>query len=221
MQEDVPLYRSRFPGYDVLAKAHEWDEVTRRVVLERVSSPPPIRFFRPHERETLQALFDTVLPQDDRPEGERVPILNFLDERLHARRGPGYRYHDVPPDPEMWRALVPALDDEARLGWRAEGFAALHPQERARLVGALMAGEARSPGWAKLPPRRVLGLVVAEAVTHYYGHPLGWSEIGFGGPKFPGIYARTLRDNPDEAQASASSSPRARGPDEAQEAGRP
>ena len=196
---DVPLYLSRYPGYDVLAKSMGWDEVTRGVIEARVHDVPPIRFFTRHEAQTLQALADAVLPQDDRPPGLRVPIVPWLDARLHAQEGPGYRYEEMPPDPEFWRKLARALDAEAREGG-SRPFAELHPQERERLVAALAKGETKARAWDGLPPARAWQLVLAEMVTHYYAHPYAWSEIGFGGPKFPRIYPRPARDNEDEAQ---------------------
>lgn len=196
---EAPLYRSRYPGYDVLAKSAEWDDVTRDVLEKRVQRVPRLRFFLEHEAATLQTLCDVVLPQDDRPVGERVPIVPWIDARLHARQGPGYRFEEMPPDGEFWRALVRALDAEAREGWRAR-FAQLHPHERERLVEAWSRGELRASAWDRLPPARAWSLVLAEFVTHYYAHPYAWNEIGFGGPKFPRIYARPARDNPGEAE---------------------
>ena len=35
----------RYPDFDVLEQAAHWDEVTRKVVLDRVENVPPIRFF--------------------------------------------------------------------------------------------------------------------------------------------------------------------------------
>ena len=43
-------------------------------------------------------------------------------------------------------------------------------------------------------------LVIYEIVSTYYSHPYAWGEIGFPGPRFPRIYARTTRVNPGEAE---------------------
>ena len=197
--DEVPLYASRYPGYDVLAKGMEWDEVTRRVVEARVDDVPRLRFFSPEEAHVLEALAEVVVPQADRPAHLRIPLVPWLDERLHEGKGPGYRYEDVPPDPELWRRLVHALDAQAREGW-GKRFLDLRPQERERLCEAIARGEARAGPWRDWPAARVWSLVVTEFVTHYYAHPHAWSEIGFGGPKFPRVYVRTARDDPGEAQ---------------------
>ena len=41
----TPQMHGRYPDYNVLDEAGHWDEVTRRLVLERVEQVPPIRFF--------------------------------------------------------------------------------------------------------------------------------------------------------------------------------
>ena len=58
----------------------------------------------------MQAVIDRVLPQDDRAEHARIPILPFLDERLHLNRIEGYRYEDMPSDQEAYRLAVRAID---------------------------------------------------------------------------------------------------------------
>lgn len=196
---EPPLYASRYPGYDVLAKSGDWDEVTRAVIERRVRDVPRIRFFARHEADTLQALADVVLPQDDRPPGKRVPIVEWLDARLAQGQGPGYRFEDLPEDRDLWRRVARALDAEAREGW-GKPFPELHPQERERLVERLARGEGEARAWGDLPLARTWSVILTELVTHYYAHPYAWSEIGFGGPKFPRIYPRPARDNEDEAQ---------------------
>lgn len=196
---EPPLYLSRYPAYDVLAKEAEWDDVTRRVIERRVHDVPPYRFFSRREAQALECLADTVLPQDDRPEHARIPLVPWLDERLHARRGSGYRFEEMPADGPFWRQLARALDAEAEEGWH-QRFPELHAQEHARLVEALARGEVRARAWEGLPLARTWSLVVTEFATHYYAHPSAWSEIGFGGPKFPRIYARPMRENPGEAE---------------------
>ncbi len=43
-----------------------------------------------------------------------VPIVPFIDEKLHKNRGDGYRYEGMPPMREAWRQGIKAIDDEAR-----------------------------------------------------------------------------------------------------------
>ncbi|MEJ7569750.1 MAG: hypothetical protein WKF41_15980, partial [Gaiellaceae bacterium] len=57
----TPQMHGRYPDFDVLAFTRHWDEQTRTLILNRVSSPPPRRFFNDAEAETLTAFCDTVL----------------------------------------------------------------------------------------------------------------------------------------------------------------
>ena len=43
-----------------------------------------------------QAICDRLIPQPDRPD-DPVPIVPFIDEKLHENQGDGYRYESMPP----------------------------------------------------------------------------------------------------------------------------
>src|SRR5690242_11865143 len=101
----------RYPDYDVLEQASHWDEATRKVVLDRVENVPPIRFFSGTEVPTLKGFCDCALAQDSEP---RIPVLSYVDEKLHSGRGDGWRYFDLPDDGTVWRRVARGLDAEAR-----------------------------------------------------------------------------------------------------------
>src|SRR5687768_5660895 len=101
--EELP---TRYPGWNVLTKwtTPDWDEQTRAVVHHRLSEVPPIRFLSPDEAATLASVADRIVGQPDRPgEASRVPIVSWLDEKLHHDWRDGYRYEDLPPLREVWR----------------------------------------------------------------------------------------------------------------------
>src|SRR5438270_5688149 len=75
-----------YPGFQTLSQQAFWDEATRKVILARVEQVPPIRFFTPEEATLMQAVCDRLLPQDDRDEAHKIPMLNYIDERLYNRR---------------------------------------------------------------------------------------------------------------------------------------
>src|SRR5688500_18288910 len=106
---DDEEFRSPFPSYDVLAKwpTPSWNEQTRRVVAERIQELPPRRFFSEDEWTTAAAIANRIIPQPDRD--TPVPIVPFIDERLHENRGKGYRYDDMPSDREAWRLGIAAI----------------------------------------------------------------------------------------------------------------
>src|SRR5688572_2277294 len=85
---DLPLGggtpHSPYPDYSVTRDdkwALDWDEKTRRLVLDRMHHIPQYRFFSEEEVQALEALCARLLPQDDRPLALRIPIAPWIDER--------------------------------------------------------------------------------------------------------------------------------------------
>jgi hypothetical protein len=182
----APQGRSRYPDHDVLAQAEHWDEVTRRVVLDRVENVPPVRFFDSREEATLRAFCDVVTAQDEEP---RVPVLEMVDAKLHAGRLDGFQHADLPDDREVWRLAARGLDECARARG-AEDFAAAPPALRHAIVADLHAGDLHDGVWARLPAAKAFGVLMRAVLSAFYSHPWAWNEIGFGGPAYPRGYAR-------------------------------
>jgi hypothetical protein len=176
----------RYPDFNVLDEADHWDEATRRVVLARVQSVPPIRFFSEHEAVTLGAFCDVVMAQDREP---RIPVLNMVDAKLFAGEIDGYRYVDMPDDPETWRRVSRGLDAAARQRG-APGFAEAPHEVQAQVVDAFSKGDLHGDVWEGLPPSRAWSVVMRAVLSEFYSHPWAWNEIGFGGPAYPRGYAR-------------------------------
>ena len=181
----TPQLHGRYPDYDVLSQAPYWDEVTRRVVLERVNNPPPIRFFNADEARTLSVFCDTVTGQDREP---RVPVLNYVDEKMNKADEcglDGYQYADMPDDRETWRLLAKGLDDEAK----ARGHASFADAPKAvleEICDGLAKNELGGNVWKSIP--RAWKVVTRSVLEGFYGHPWAWNEIGFGGPAYPRAY---------------------------------
>ena len=195
-------FRNRFPGYNVLAKwdSPSWNEQTRAVIERRLHQVPDRRFFSEAEWEILQAVCDRLIPQPDRRDNP-VPIVPFIDERLHENRGNGYRYEDMPPMREAWRRGVAAIDEEARARW-GRGFRELPANQQDAVLRAIQHGDTRSPAWQGLPAKRFFkSTLLHEVVGVYYAHPAAWSEIGFGGPASPRGYVRLMADRRDPWEA--------------------
>ncbi len=109
----------RYPDYDVLANRDNWDDTTRQVVEARLEPAGPLRFFTAQEEPTLRAFCDVVCAQDSEP---RVPVAEMVDDKLAAGRLDGYRYANMPRDPDTWRLVLRGLDETA-----AERHAVQHP----------------------------------------------------------------------------------------------
>jgi Gluconate 2-dehydrogenase subunit 3 len=182
----TPQMRGRYPGYDVLDEAEHWDQVTRRLVLDRVQRVPPIRFFTAPEALTLGAFCDLVLAQDGEP---RIPVLNMVDAKLFAGELDGFRYEDLPDDRETWRRVAAGLDASARQHGAVD-FVTAPDDVRGRIVEAFAEAKLRGEIWDDLPPARAWKVVTRGMLSAFYSHPWAWNEIGFGGPAYPRGYAR-------------------------------
>jgi hypothetical protein len=192
---------ARYPGYDVLAKRNSpsWNETTRRVVDRRLAIPREPRFFSAEEWETLCALCRRILPQpkDRAP----VPLPAYVDEKLHAGRGNGYRPAGLPPQAEAWRAGLAALDASAKqaVGKR---FHELDPAIQDDLIRRMEGGELTGKAWRGMSSQLFFKWrVLPDIVASYYAHPTAWSEIGFGGPASPRGYVRMGFDRRDPWEA--------------------
>jgi hypothetical protein len=171
----------RFPGFDVTDQAPTWDAVTRGVVVGRMQPATALRFFTAEETPTAAALMDRLLAQNEEP---RVPVLALVDDRLARRAGDGYRFSDMPEDPEAWRMSIAALDADA-LSRHHRPFSALERGQQLRMVDSVRSADGP---WHGLPATRVFSLWVRYACTAFYSHPWAWNEIGFGGPAYPRGY---------------------------------
>jgi hypothetical protein len=177
----------RFPGYDVVARSDKWDATTTAVVLSRLEPPAPAKFFGTGEVAVVRALLDRLLAQDEEP---RVPVFEEVDRRLAGREGDGYRYDDLPEDPEAWRLSVGALEAEARSSTGLD-FASLDRQSQRDIIERVRLCEGT---WQGLPAKHVFSLWMRYACGAYYSHPWSWNEIGFGGPAYPTGYKHLALD---------------------------
>ena len=186
---------ARFPGYDVLDQRRNWDSVTRAVVENRLRPRHGRSFFTSEEEATCRALLNRLLANDVDPE---LPVFEQLDRRLALDLTDGFRYEDMPPDPEAWRTSVRELD---RLACEAHG-SRFHELERG-LQTALLHRVKDSECLGPLPVRRLWSVWLRYACAAFYSHPDSWSEIGFGGPAYPrgyrnfGLDAREPWEVPD------------------------
>lgn len=198
----LPLFRSPYPDYDVLAKRDtpSWDDITRRVIDARLTEIPPRRFFTEHEWRTLEAVCARLIPQPERG-ANAVPIVPFIDAKLHAGRGDGFWYADLPPPPEAWRAALAGIDEHGTKHFGGP-FASLPGEAQDATLRALQNGESDADalrGWSS--KRFFDAALMSDVLSVYYAHPAAMSEIGFGGPASPRGYARMDADRRDPWEA--------------------
>lgn len=187
-----------YPGFNTLSQQRFWDAATRKVVLDRVERPPRPRFFTSDELPLVAAVCDRLLPQDDRDAAHRIPLVNYVDERLASGRIHGYRFDDMPPDTEAYRLGLRGIDLVATHMY-GRPFVELGPKERDETLLTIHDGEppAGDDIWAALPPNRFWTLILGDVLEAYYAHPYAWDEIGFGGPAYPRGYMRLERGEPE------------------------
>ncbi len=187
-----------YPHYSTLSQQSFWDEATRRVVLNRVHNVPPIRFFSSDEARLMQAICDRLLPQDDRDEEHKIPIVNYIDERLQSGRIDGYRFEGMPSDAEAHRLGLQGIEAIAQHMYE-KSFIYLGPLERDTVLQTIhdVNPPAGNEIWQKMPAQRYWLLIMQDAVDAYYAHPYAWDEIGFGGPAYPRGYMRLEGGKPE------------------------
>jgi hypothetical protein len=175
----APGGHSRFPGFDVLTRAEHWDEKTREVVLQRVDAVPAIEFFTSDEVRVLQPFTDVVMAQDEEP---RIPVLNFIDEKLAKGARDGYRYFALPDDDDLWRLVARGLDDAH--------FDTLALDAQRQFVDDFSQAKLHGEPWSEINVAFAWEIVHRDILAAYYSHPWAWNEIGFGGPAYPRGYSR-------------------------------
>jgi hypothetical protein len=182
----TPQMRGRYPDYNVLDEADHWDEVTRRLVMERLENVPPLRFFTAEEAVTLGAFCDRVMAQDREP---KIPVLNMVDAKLFAGELDGFVFAGMPDDRETWRRVAIGLDLAARQHGAGD-FHTASGEIQHRVVDAFSKGELHGQVWDELPSKKAFSVVMRAVLSAFYSHPWAWNEIGFGGPAYPRGYAR-------------------------------
>lgn len=187
-----------YPGYKTLSQQKFWDAATRKVILDRVNNLPPIRFFSAEEASLMNAVCDHLLPQDDRDLEHRIPIVPYIDQRLHEGKLDGYRYESMPPDRDAYQLGLKAIQQIAQQlhGTRFEDLA---PVQQAKILKSLHDGkpEGAHEIWKRMPVHRFFMLMLQDCVGVYYAHPWAWDEIGYGGPAYPRGYMRLENGQPE------------------------
>lgn len=171
-----------------MSQRGHWDAATRKVILDRVHNVPEFAYFDPCEIETLQAVCEQILPQDDRPADQRIPIAPFIDRRCHNHVTNGTRYAGVPGDWTAWRAGLAGIDQTAHALYQKR-FCELDGHRRDDVLEHVSRGSSPGAAWEQMDARAFFWKVlVLQICGVYYAHPTAWDEIGFGGPAYPRGY---------------------------------
>ncbi len=200
--------KSPYPQYDVLDEFDHWDEKTQAVIRKRLTEVPAITFFTDDEARLLAAVADRILPQDDRPPNQRVPIVPFIDEMLANDDTDGFREPDMPWAQEAWRQGIAGVDETSRV-MHDRSFLNLSTAEQDGVLATIQQGSPPGQTWKQLPAKQFFRQLVEQIAGVYYAHPQAWSEIGWGGPASPRGYVRTgygMRDPWEAVERGTASS---------------
>lgn len=187
-----------YPGFSTLKQQRFWDAATRQTVVDRVENVPRLRFFRPEQARLLEEICARILPQDDRDEAHKIPIVPWIDDRLFEDKHDGYRFESMPPDREAYQLGLQAIEEIAQ-HLHDSPFRDIGAREQDKLLETLHDGcpPAAQEIWKQMPVHRFWMLLVQDCITFYYGHPWAWDEIGFGGPAYPRAYMRLEHGEPE------------------------
>jgi gluconate 2-dehydrogenase subunit 3-like protein len=187
-----------YPGFSTLGQQGKWEDATRKLVIDRLTNAPAVRFFQGSELLLLQAIIDRVLPQDDRAVDKTIPILSAIDERLSNNLLDGFRYEDMPSDQEAYRLALSAIDEMAAERFESR-FVSLSVHRQELILKSIHDGKPDPfhPVWTTMPAHRFWALLMGDCVSAYYAHPWSWDEIGFGGPAYPRGYMRLENGLPE------------------------
>jgi hypothetical protein len=200
---DHPL-RTPYPGYDVLDKwsSPGWDDQTRRVVAKRLFNVPEIRFFTDIEKRTLDAVVERIVPQPERDVADRIPIVPWIDDKLHEDRRDGFRYDGMPPQREAWRWGLAGIDETAGALFTGKRFIDLDGPSQDEVLRRVEHGDPPGATWATLPAGRFFQSILCMTIVKtYYTHPTAWNEVGYSGPSSPRGHMRIWEGGVDPWEA--------------------
>ena len=189
-----------YRGYDVLDKwaSVSFDNATRGVIRQRLSSPPERRFFTETEFVLLEAVAARLAPTPER--GPQPPIAPWIDAELYEGRDEGFRQEDMPFARELWRRGLRLFGEEAQARY-GRPFEAQDEATQTAFLRRVQAGEVDAARWAGFDAKTFFGDMLRTVAGVYYAYPQAWSEMGFGGPASPRGYVRLGLDEHDPWEA--------------------
>jgi gluconate 2-dehydrogenase gamma chain len=136
--------------------------------------------FDPHQRETIEAAADRIIPADRDPGARQAGVANYIENALGT-----YEAEHAPP----YIAGVQELDRLARERFTSERFVSLRAEQQDEILAHLE--KEGSPFFA---------LLLEHTMQGFYGDPrhggnrdrVSWKMIGFPGPPRPDGYRSPL-----------------------------
>ncbi|WP_020579402.1 GMC family oxidoreductase [Actinopolymorpha alba] len=128
------------------------------------------------EHPALRTLVDRLIPADTSPSGWEAGVGDFLQRILLT---------ELPDRVPLIAAGLAGLDEEARLGYGAAGFAALDADQCDEILARLRTGDPRAT-WST-PPAEFVQLMISLTTQGFYADPgnggnrdaVSWRMVGF------------------------------------------
>jgi hypothetical protein len=157
--------------YNALDRKDQWDEITQKVIEDRIDIETGIKkktsFFAEDEHIVLKNLTDLLVPQKDAD--KYIDIASSIGRQITMNKN-GVRYGNDPWNGEFYKKGLTLLKENSNQLNKAEVSAIMDNVRGDFLM-------------------RFVRKVLADAIRIYYSHPASWNEIGFPGPAFPEGYS--------------------------------
>jgi hypothetical protein len=134
----------------------------------RIFQPGPERFLSAQEKAAAAALFEAIMPGDERSPGARDADAAEYVSVLLAQ--PAETYYEIPAWQTLYRTALPALEAAAAAGNGGRGLAELTVPEATSLLVALQAGSlAGMP--AGIDQKRLFATLRAHCIEGCFADP--------------------------------------------------
>ncbi|MFF2157848.1 gluconate 2-dehydrogenase subunit 3 family protein [Paenibacillus chitinolyticus] len=191
----------KYPSFDVMKEHNHWDPHTRSIVNSRMRRRREYRLLTRLEAEQLRSVC-SLLVDDNRSE-ILTYVLEHIDETLYRQNEEGQRGPETPPQSELIRKGLEALETMSR-GFHARPFQQLSPAEQKELLTNVAEVRLSLRGdWPAAVQKAFFIRLLTLTVEAYYSHPQIWSEIGYAGPAYPRGYIRADRGHLDPWEAKS------------------
>ena len=174
------------PDYLALIQSDRVSPHTRAALTSRAEPIGPD--YRPvmltaEELATLRAVLARVLPQHG---PDTIDLGARMDTALATGTGDGWRFADLPPDPEACRSGLAAIDSASRAA-HGLGFTHLLAADQESVLAWAASGDGVTVGgWTGRQMQRWFEDLRAEAVKLYVAHPATMARIGYSGIAYGG-----------------------------------
>lgn len=169
-------------NFDVMKNKGLWDEKTRYVIEKRVGKAPSQRFFSKNEKEILEDILKTVLPEIN----GKIKVIEILGNSVKKDDKKGVRLEKLPWRSEMYKKGVKSIDNEA-LDRYDKNVSKLKEEELEKLINDISKGRINKKIW-DFPSDLFFREMMIDITSIYYSFPESWDEIKFAGPSYPRGY---------------------------------